>query len=72
MLDGTGLDPIGPRDGRALLKEEISGSAVGISFHDHGAINQMGEQIRRDLSVVSKQVSLGNTEFRPEELLQVG
>ena len=72
VLDGAGLDPLGPRRRCAFHEEERAGSAVGVALHDHGAVAQVRQQGGRDLQIVLKEVALRDAEVRPEWLLEVG
>src|SRR5437588_510121 len=71
MLDRTQLDPSGPWRGRALHEKEFTRGAVWITLHDHRPVLEMREQHRRNISVVLKQITFGNFEFRPEKLFQI-
>ena len=55
-----------------LHEKELAGDAVRITFHHHGAIDEMGQQHRRHVGVVLEKVALGDAQFRPEDLLQIG
>src|SRR5437660_4942020 len=71
MLNGANPNPFRPRYGRMLHEEEGSASSVGITLHDHGAIEQVRQKHRRQVRVVLQQAAFGDAELGPEGLTQV-
>src|SRR5262249_777063 len=57
---------------RAVLIERVRGDAVRKALPYQGSITNCGEEGRCDLGVVSKQVTLRELQFRPEDLVEVG
>ncbi len=72
MRDRADGNPLGPRVGGAFLKEERPGGSVWVTLHDHGAVGEMGQEERRNIGVVLKQMMLGDAVFGPEHLLKIG
>jgi hypothetical protein len=69
--DRTDLGPVRTRPRGALHVEEIALRAVRISLHDDGAIGEMGQEPRRDVSVIAQQIALAEAQPAPKGLAQV-
>ena len=72
MGDGAELNPVRPRNRRALHEEELARRAVRVALHDHRAIAEVRQQHVRHVGVVLQQVALREPELRPEDLAKVG
>jgi hypothetical protein len=57
--DVHGLEPVRVRVGHALLVEEVSFDSVRVPFHLHGPALDVVEDARRQVEVVSNEVTLG-------------
>ena len=71
MRDRADLDPLGARLWGALHVEEVALRAVRVALHDHGPVDHVRQQPRRDVGVVLQQIALGDLQFFPEQLVQV-
>ena len=71
-MNRTQLDPGRPRRGRAFHEKNSPGGAVRITLHHHRAVLQVRQQQRGHVGVILNQIALGDFEFRPEKLIQVG
>src|SRR5262249_58356747 len=72
VLDRAGLDPVRPWRRRAFHEERISGGAVRITPHDHGAVVKMRQEHRGDGDVVLQQIALREPQLRPKRLAPLG
>jgi hypothetical protein len=72
MFDGADLDPRWSGRRRALHEEEVAGRPMRIPLHHHGAVAQVRQQHRGDVSVVLKQIAFGQPELAPEYLAEIG
>jgi hypothetical protein len=72
VLDGTDIDPVGPRRRRPFHKKEFAGRAVRIALHDHGAVLDVRQYKRHDVRVVLQHVALRDAQLRPEWFLEIG
>ena len=66
VFDGADVNPIGAGDRRAFLEEELASGAVGVTFHDHGAADEVREEVGGDVGVIAEEVAFGDSELRPE------
>src|ERR1700741_2994393 len=71
MLDATDLDPARPRRGSTLHEEEVTGGAVWITLHYHCPVLQVRKENRCNIDVILNQVSLSDSPFWPEQLVEV-
>src|SRR5205085_8395444 len=72
VLDAADVDPLRPRLRRAFHVEEIALRAVRVALHDHCALDDVREEVRRDVRVVLQEIALGDLQCFPEEFAQVG
>ena len=58
--------------GDLVLVERLTADTVGEALHHQWAIGDTGQDERRDLDVVAKQIAFGDPQIFPERLCQVG
>ena len=71
MIDLADLDPLRSRIGRALHVEEVAFRTVRVALHHHRAIDDVRQQHGRNVDVILNEISLGNAQLGPEELVEV-
>src|SRR5581483_9620007 len=72
MLNGAYSNPSRTWRRRAFHEEKFTGSPVRVTLHDHGAVLQVRQQVRRNIRVILQKVAFRNPQLRPKRLLQVG